>query len=106
MATDQGRLQAKMTRFWHGHFATSAQKVRDAYLMWLQNDLFRRQATGNWQQLLIADGLGDPAMLIWLDNAQSRREHPNENFAREAMELFTLEKGIISEKDVTEGRAL
>jgi hypothetical protein len=99
-------LQEKMTLFWHGHFATSEQKVRDAYLMWKQNDLFRQHATGNWLNLL-TDVAKDPAMLVWLDQAQSRKEHPNENFAREVMELFTLGEGHYTEKDVTEGaRAL
>ena len=95
-----------MTLFWHGHFATSSEKVRDAYLMWLQNDLFRHQATGNWLTLLTAVAQ-DPAMLVWLDQGQSRKEHPNENFAREVMELFTLGEGHYTEKDVTEAaRAL
>ncbi|MDB6023300.1 MAG: hypothetical protein JWQ04_3157 [Pedosphaera sp.] len=99
-------LQEKMTLFWHGHFATSAEKVRDAYLMWRQNDLFRQQATGNWLELLTATAK-DPAMLVWLDQAQSRKEHPNENFAREVMELFTLGEGHYTEKDITEAaRAL
>jgi hypothetical protein len=65
-------LQEKMTLFWHGHFATSVEKVRDAYYMWRQNELFRRLATGNWQQLL-TEVARDPAMLVWLDQAQSRR---------------------------------
>jgi len=82
------------------------EKVRDAYLMWRQNDLFRRHATGNWLEMLVQVAK-DPAMLIWLDQAQSRRLHPNENFARELMELFTLGEGHYSEKDVTEAaRAL
>lgn len=106
MATGPRPLQEKMTLFWHGHFATSEQKVRDAYLMWKQNELFREHATGNWLQLLTAMAK-DPAMLLWLDQAQSRKEHPNENFAREVMELFTLGEGHYTEKDVTEGaRAL
>jgi uncharacterized protein (DUF1800 family) len=99
-------LQEKMTLFWHGHFATSTEKVRDAYYMWRQNELFRRLATGNWLQLLVEVGK-DPAMLVWLDQAQSRKEHPNENFAREVMELFALGEGHYTEKDVTEAaRAL
>jgi uncharacterized protein (DUF1800 family) len=106
MAYGPRPLQEKMTLFWHGHFATSMEKVRDAYLMWMQNDLFRKQATGNWQELLIATAK-DPAMLVWLDQAQSRKEHPNENFAREVMELFTLGEGHYTEKDITEAaRAL
>jgi uncharacterized protein (DUF1800 family) len=106
MANGPRPFQEKMVLFWHGHFATSVEKVRDAYYMWRQNELFRRLATGNWQQMLVAVGQ-DPAMLIWLDQAQSRRNHPNENFAREVMELFTLGEGHYTEKDITEGaRAL
>jgi uncharacterized protein (DUF1800 family) len=106
MAGGPRPLQEKMTLFWHGHFATSAEKVRDAYLMWRQNALFRRMATGNWSQMLIAVAK-DPAMLIWLDQAQSRKEHPNENFAREVMELFALGEGHYTEADITEAaRAL
>ena len=81
-------------------------KVRDAYFMWRQNELFRRLATDYWLRLLTEAGK-DPAMLIWLDQAQSRKEHPNENYAREVMELFSLGEGHYTEKDVTEGaRAL
>src|SRR2546423_1428926 len=71
-----------------------------------QIELFRKQATGYWLPLLVAMAK-DPAMLVWLDQAQSRKEHPNENFAREVMELFTLGEGHYSEKDITEAaRAL
>lgn len=99
-------LQEKLTLFWHGHFATSALKVRNAYFMYLQNETFRKHASGNWLDLLTAVAK-DPAMLIWLDQAQSRKEHPNENFAREVMELFALGEGHYTEKDVTEAaRAL
>ena len=99
-------LQEKMVLFWHGHFATSVEKVRNPYFMWRQNDVFRRHATGNWLLLLTAVGK-DPAMLIWLDQAQSRRQHPNENFAREVMELFALGEGHYTEHDITEAaRAL
>ena len=101
MADGPRPLQEKLTLFWHGHFATSAVKVRDAYFMWLQIDTFRRKGSGNWLDLLEAMAT-DPAMLIWLDQAQSRREHPNENFARECMELFALGEGHYTEKDVTE----
>ncbi len=106
MASGVRPLQEKMTLFWHGHFATSVTKVRNAYLMWRQNGLFRRLGTGNWLELLTAVAK-DPAMLLWLDGAQSRKEHPNENFAREVMELFTLGEGHYTERDVTEAaRAL
>ncbi len=101
MAKGPRPLQEKLTLFWHGHFATSAQKVKDAYLMWLQNDTFRRNASGSWKEMLIAV-TKDPAMLIWLDQSQSRKEHPNENYAREVMELFTLGEGHYTEKDIAE----
>ena len=106
MAKGPRPLQEKMVLFWHGHFATSFAKVRDAYYMWRQNELFRRLATDNWLRLLTEAGK-DPAMLIWLDQAQSRKAHPNENYAREVMELFSLGEGHYTEKDVTEAaRAL
>jgi len=106
MAHGPRPLQEKMVLFWHGHFATSVEKVRNPYFMWRQNELFRRLGTGNWQTLLTDVGK-DPAMLIWLDQAQSRKDHPNENFAREVMELFALGEGHYTEHDITEGaRAL
>jgi len=106
MAEGPRPFQEKMTLFWHGHFATSFEKVRDPYYMLRQNQLFRRMATGNWLELLTEAGK-DPAMLVWLDQAQSRKEHPNENFAREVMELFALGVGHYTEKDITEAaRAL
>lgn len=106
MAKGLRPLQEKLTLFWHGHFATSVEKVREAYFMWRQNELFRRLAMGNWLELLIEAGK-DPAMLVWLDQAQSRKDHPNENFAREVMELFALGEGHYTEKDITEAaRAL
>jgi uncharacterized protein (DUF1800 family) len=106
MAKGPRPFQEKMVLFWHGHFATSVEKVRSAYFMWRQNELFRRLATDNWQRLLLEAGK-DPAMLIWLDQAQSNKQHPNENFAREVMELFSLGEGHYTEKDITEGaRAL
>ena len=92
-------LLEKMTLFWHGHFATSAQKVADAYWMWLQNDTLRRSALGNFATL-VKKVSRDPAMMIYLDLQQSRKEHPNENWARELMELFTVGIGNYSEDDV------
>jgi len=99
-------LQEKLTLFWHGHFATSVLKVKEPYLMWRQNDLFRRHGAGRWESLL-TEVTRDPAMLIWLDQAQSKPNHPNENYARELMELFALGEGHYTEQDVTEAaRAL
>jgi len=95
-------LTEKMTLFWHNHFATSQQKVRFAPLMYRQNIVLRRNALGNFGTLL-HEIARDPAMVIYLDSAQNRREQPNENFAREVMELFTMGVGNYSEKDVREG---
>ena len=92
-------LTERMTLFWHGHFATSQQKVRSVPLMYRQNVLLRREALGSFRTLLHAIAK-DPAMLVYLDNAGSRREAPNENFAREVMELFTLGEGNYGERDV------
>jgi uncharacterized protein (DUF1800 family) len=91
----------KMTLFWHGHFATSGLKVRPAFKMWLQNETLRRNALGNFRSLVKAISR-DPAMMVWLDVVQSKKENPNENFAREIMELFTLGEGHYTESDVKE----
>ncbi len=94
-------LTERMTLFWHNHFATSQQKVRANQLMYRQNALLRREALGNFATLLHAVAK-DPAMLVYLDNAGSRMQAPNENFAREVMELFTLGEGRYTEQDVKE----
>ena len=101
MLTTPSPLAEKMTLFWHNHFATSQQKVRFTPLVYRQNLLLRRNALGNFGTLLREIGR-DPAMLIYLDGANSRKEQPNENFAREVMELFTLGEGHYSEKDIKE----
>ncbi len=94
-------LQEKATLFWHGHFATSNQKVEYPYLMWQQNETLRSYALGKFPELLKAMS-HDPAMIRWLDLNSSRKDHPNENFAREVMELFSLGEGHYSEKDIQE----
>jgi uncharacterized protein (DUF1800 family) len=101
MLTTPSPLTEKMTLFWHNHFATSQQKVRFTTLMYQQNVLLRKHAMGNFGSLL-HQMARDPAMLIYLDNANSRKEQPNENFAREVMELFTLGEGNYSEQDIKE----
>jgi len=101
MMTGLAPLLEKMTLFWHGHFATSVQKVKDAYWMWLQNDTLRRNALGNFAALTKKMSR-DPAMMIYLDLQQSRKEHPNENWARELMELFTVGIGNYTEQDIRE----
>ncbi len=89
----------KMTLFWHGHFATSARKARQAYLLWLQNETLRSAALGHFGDLLKAVSR-DPAMIEWLDLHRSRARNPNENFARKLLELFTLGEGNYTEEDV------
>lgn len=94
-------LREKMTLFWHDHFATSIQKVKQPVWMLWQNELFRRHAFGGFKQLAQAVLL-DPAMMLYLDTQSSRKGKPNENFARELMELFTLGEGSYSERDIHE----
>ena len=101
MLTTQRPLEEKMTLFWHGHFATSEEKVRDYRKMQQQNELFRAQATGNFRTLMIAVAQ-DPAMLAYLDAGVNVKGAPNENFAREIMELFTMGVGNYSERDIRE----
>ena len=91
----------RMTLFWHNHFTSSVQKVRSPPLMLRQNALLRKHALGNFGELLHAVSR-DPAMLVYLDSATNRRGQPNENFARELMELFTLGEGRYGERDIKE----
>jgi uncharacterized protein (DUF1800 family) len=90
-----------MVLFWHDHFPTSYKKVRQSQLLWQQHELFRKEALGNFGTLVhgIAE---DPAMMLYLDSAQSTKKKPNENFARELLELFTLGEGNYDEEDVKE----
>ena len=94
-------LTKKMTLFWHNHYATSQQKVRFAAYIYRQNTLLRRNALGNFANML-HEMSRDPAMLIYQDGANSRKQQPNENFGREVMELFTLGEGNYTEKDIKE----
>jgi hypothetical protein len=94
-------LQENLTLFWHNHFATSLDKVdRPAYML-QQNQLLRAQGMGKFVDLLIAVSK-DPAMLVWLDGQTNVKGHPNENWSREVMELFTLGIGNYTEQDVRE----
>jgi uncharacterized protein (DUF1800 family) len=99
-------LLERLTLFWHDHFATSQDKVQNLELMHRQNDLFRQFALGRfWDAetggLLLAVSR-DPAMLVWLDSNSNRRAAPNENYAREIMELFALGIGQYTEQDIHE----
>lgn len=99
MLKTKAPLREKMTLFWHDHFATSVQKVRQPVLMLKQNDLFRDHAFGNFRELT-QQVVRDPAMMLYLDTQRSSKSKPNENFAREIMELFTLGEGNYTEEDV------
>jgi len=92
-------LREKLTLFWHGHFATSNKKVESVALMDRQNETLRTNALGGFAALLEAI-IADPAMLVWLDGGTSKKDKPNENFAREFLELFTLGAGHFAERDV------
>jgi uncharacterized protein (DUF1800 family) len=94
-------LQEKMTLFWHGHFATSAQKVKTSRANYHHNRVLRDHATGNFKALTTAVGQS-PAMMRYLDNVQNVKGSPNENWARELMELFTLGVGHYTEQDIKE----
>lgn len=92
-------LTEKMVLFWHNHFATSNAKVRSVPHMAAQNDLIRKNAVGSFRTLL--HGMTrDVAMLVWLDGNGNRKRQPNENFARELMELFSLGVGNYTEVDI------
>jgi uncharacterized protein (DUF1800 family) len=94
-------LHEKLTLFWHNHFATSNRKVNNAGYMLGQYTLMYRHALGNFRTLL-QEMSKDPAMMVWLDTNQSRKGKPNENYARELMELFSLGIGHYTETDIRE----
>ncbi len=101
MLTTPAPLTERMTLFWHGHFTSGLREVRSPQLMYRQNVTLRQHALGNYRELLTAV-VHDPAMLLYLNNQQNRRDAPNENFARELLELFTLGEGHYTEQDVRE----
>ncbi len=101
MLTSGHPLREKMTLFWHNHFATSIAKVGRPPLMFEQNRLMRQHALGKFGPFLL-DMSKDAAMLVWLDSNSNLKAHPNENFAREVLELFSLGVGNYTEKDIRE----
>jgi uncharacterized protein (DUF1800 family) len=101
MIQSPAQLQEKITLLWHGHFTSAYQKGVTAQALANQNNLFRDNALGNIRDLTQKVSQ-DPAMLRYLDNGQNVKAHPNENYARELMELFTLGIGNYSEADVRE----
>lgn len=94
-------LRERLTLFWHNHFATSLVKVDSVSAMAAQVETLRERALGDFAGLLMAM-TADPAMLVWLDGGNSKRDLPNENYAREFLELFTMGEGTYTEADLRE----
>jgi uncharacterized protein (DUF1800 family) len=102
MRTTRDPLKEKMTLFWHGHFVSGLDKVRNGFMLQTQNELFRRLAISKFETLTL-EVAKDPAMLRYLDNNVNTKKKPNENFAREIMELFTMGvNGGYTERDIQE----
>ncbi len=101
MAVTTRPLQEKMALLWHSHFATSAKDIKDPKYNYDINQVFRTNATGNFRKLVFEVGK-TPAMLNYLNNKQNRKGKPNENWARELMELFTMGIGNYTEDDIKE----
>ena len=101
MTVAQRPIAEKMMLFWHAHFATSIEKVNEASFMFGQNETLRSLGLGRFEPLAQAVAK-DPAMMIWLDANQNKKGSPNENFARELMELFTIGIGSYTDADVRE----
>ena len=99
LATTPTPLQEKLALFWHGHFATQVDKVLNPRLMWDQHQITRALALGSFRDLCRDVSLS-PAMLIFLDNTTNDKGRPQENFARELMELHTIGVGSFTEADV------
>ncbi|PVY39642.1 DUF1800 domain-containing protein [Pontibacter virosus] len=98
MATSEAQLREKLTLFWHGHFAC---RLREPRFALQQHNILREHALGKFPDLLLAISK-DPGMLQFLNNQQNRKQRPNENFARELLELFTLGRGHYTEQDIKE----
>lgn len=101
MVASNNPLQEKMALFWHGHYAINESKVRDYRKLLKELELFHAMGTGNYRDLMVAVAQ-DPAMLSFLDAGVNVKGAPNENFAREIMELFTMGVGNYSESDIRE----
>lgn len=98
IVNSESQLREKMSLFWHGHFAC---RVNNSFFQQELLQVIRENALGNFKDLIMGVSKS-PAMLQFLNNQQNRKQHPNENFAREVMELFTMGRGNYSENDVKE----
>ncbi|MDX2199563.1 MAG: DUF1800 domain-containing protein [Phycisphaerae bacterium] len=92
-------LEEKMTLFWHGHFTSGAREVQRSWFLWEQNQMFRNKGFGSFRELVLSVSR-DRAMLVYLDNVRNHARSPNENYARELLELFTLGTGNYTEADI------
>lgn len=101
MATSPRPLEEKLVLFWHGHFTSGYREVKSARAMYRQNQTLRKNASGNFREFLL-DITEDPAMILYLNTQQNKKNKPNENYARELMELFTMGAGHYTEKDIKE----
>ncbi|PCJ18053.1 MAG: hypothetical protein COB02_06040 [Candidatus Cloacimonadota bacterium] len=101
LSESKSQLREKMIIFWHNHFVSSLQKVKNPVLMLKQHNLFRKHALGSFKSFL-KDIVLDPAMIHYLDTQSNHKKKPNENFARELLELFTLGIGNYTENDIKE----
>ncbi|MCO4781339.1 MAG: DUF1800 domain-containing protein [Candidatus Cloacimonetes bacterium] len=101
LSASKAQLREKMILFWHNHFVSSLQKVKNPRLMLQQHNLFRKHALGSFKDFL-HDIIYDPAMIHYLDTQSNHKGRANENFARELLELFTLGIGNYTEKDIKE----
>lgn len=99
MINSKDQMREKMAFFWHGHFAT---RINNSKFNKQLLNVIRKNALGNFKELLF-EVSRSPAMLNFLNNQQNKKGHPNENFAREVMELFTMGRGNYTEKDIREG---
>ena len=102
MIDTPSQLSEKMALFWHNHFTSSFKKVKSPSLLYHQNQLLRQYAMGSFADLLHKIAR-DPAMILYLDTQTNLKKSPNENFARELLELFTLGEGNYTEVDIKEG---
>jgi uncharacterized protein (DUF1800 family) len=101
MVRSSDQFREKMVLFWHGHFTSGYREVRSSHLLFKQNQLLREHALGNVRDLLLKIS-SNPAMLLYLDSSRNRKSHPNENYSRELLELFTLGEGNYTEQDIKE----
>jgi len=99
MATTHRPLEEQLVLLWHSHFASRYRDVQDAYMMWQQHQLFRNHANAEFPDMARRI-VRDPAMLRFLNNDRNVKQNPNENLARELMELFTLGEGNYAERDI------